>query len=280
MTSTLMPERTAGPRESRPLHFLMSRPDHFEVTYAINPWMDPSATVDRERAVAQWDSLRSAYEAHGHRVDVVPAVPGLPDMVFSANAGVAFGSTVVVARFTFAERQGESVAYGKWFRDRGYETVIEASSENEGEGDFLSVGRLMLAGTGFRTTLAAHHEVREAIDMPVISLQLVDPRFYHLDTALFVLDDMTVAYYPPAFSPESRAVLEQLFPDAIIATDADAAVLGLNAVSDGLNVFITAAATDMHAALRERGFNPVGIELSELLKAGGSVKCCTLELHP
>jgi len=116
--------------------------------------------------------------------------------------------------------------------------------------------------------------------MPVVSLELVDPRFYHLDTALAVLDDTTVAYYPPAFSAEARATLRELFPDAIEVTDADANVLGLNVVSDGLNVVMPMAAIGFAEQLRAAGFRPIGVDLSELLKGGGSVKCCTLEVHP
>jgi N-dimethylarginine dimethylaminohydrolase len=121
--------------------------------------------------------------------------------------------------------------------------------------------------------------VQELFGVPVISLQLVDPRFYHLDTALAVLGDHDVAYYPEAFSPGSRAVLQRLFPDAILACEADATVLGLNAVSDGRNVVLPSAATDLANQLRARGYTPVGVDLSELLKAGGSVKCCTLEIR-
>ena len=114
----------------------------------------------------------------------------------------------------------------------------------------------------------------------MVTLELVDPRYYHLDTALAVLDDDTVAYYPAAFSADSRRLLADLYPDAILATDADAEVLGLNAVSDGYHVVLTAAATGLIAKLRERGFDPIGVDLSELFKGGGSVKCCTLELRP
>jgi N-dimethylarginine dimethylaminohydrolase len=150
---------------------------------------------------------------------------------------------------------------------------------NEGEGDFLVVGGLVLAGTGFRTDPGAHDEVQELFGIPVVSLQLVDPRFYHLDTALSVLGESDVAYYPDAFSPGSRAVLQRLFPDAVLASEADAVVLGLNAVSDGRNVVLPTTATDLADQLRERGWNPIGVDLSELLKAGGSVKCCTLEIR-
>ncbi|KAA1422972.1 hypothetical protein FE697_012625 [Mumia zhuanghuii] len=280
---TSAPAESTAPRTTQrgatPRRFLMCRPEHFEVTYAINPWMDPSKPVDTALAVAQWELLRSTYEVLGHQVDLIDPVEGLPDMVYAANGGVVYAGKAMAARFTYAERQPEGAAYQAWFERAGFRPTIQAASTNEGEGDFLVVGRIILAGTGFRTSVDAHHEVREFFGAPVISLELVDPRYYHLDTALAALDDHTIAYYPPAFSPASNAILRQLFPDAIIATDADAEVLGLNAVSDGHNVVLTDKAVHLHERLRERGFNPVGVDLSELLKGGGSVKCCTLEVR-
>jgi N-dimethylarginine dimethylaminohydrolase len=160
----------------------------------------------------------------------------------------------------------------------GYQPVC-TRYVNEGQGDLLIVGSIMLAGYGFRTDRRAHDEIATVMDMPIVSLELVDPRFYHLDTALAVLDDDTIAYYPPAFSDESRRRLRELFPDAIEVATADAYVLGLNAVSDGLNVVLPASATGFAEQLRQAGFQPIGVDLSELLKGGGSVKCCTLEVY-
>ncbi|MFE6967876.1 dimethylargininase [Isoptericola sp. NPDC057653] len=275
------PERTATPRQ-----FLMCPPTYFDVVYEINPWMDLSVPVDTGRALAQWEHLRATYEAYGHRVDVIEAVPGLPDMVYAANGGVMVGGRALAARFTYPERRPEGVAYEKWFAGAGdgVTSLGQAAEQNEGEGDLLLAGDVMLAGTGFRTSRTAHAEVAALLGVEVVTLELVDPRYYHLDTALAVLDagaaPATIAYLPEAFTPASRAVLAERYPDAILATPEDAAVLGLNAVSDGRHVFLTDRATGMHARLRERGFEPVGVDLSELLKGGGSVKCCTLELRP
>ncbi|GAA5078750.1 arginine deiminase-related protein [Nocardia iowensis] len=257
----------------------MCRPDYFEVTYSINPWMDPTEPVDRSLALLQWETLRATYEEYGHKVDVVPGVPGLPDMVFAANGGLIIGDRAMSAKFTHPERAAEGPAYHRWFAQHGLAGLVDAKEVNEGEGDFLLVGDRMLAGMGFRSSLAAHQEVAQHFSRPVVSLELVDPRFYHLDTVLLPLDDTTIAYFPPAFSPASQAVLTELYPDAIVATDADAEVLGLNGVSDGFNVFLSDKATTLIESLRTRGYNPVGIDMSELLKAGGSVKCCTLEVH-
>jgi N-dimethylarginine dimethylaminohydrolase len=257
----------------------MCRPEHFAVEYAINPWMDVTAGADRDLAVAQWEILRRTYLALGHEVELIDPEPGLPDMVFAANGGLVFEGAALGARFTHPERRAEGPAYLRRLGTLDLTSVTEPVHVNEGEGDFLVVGDLVLAGTGFRTDPGAHTEVQELFGVPVVSLQLVDPRFYHLDTALAVLGDSEIAYFPGAFSPGSRAVLQRLFPDAVLATETDAVVLGLNAVSDGRNVVLPSAATELAEQLRAQGWNPVGVDLSELLKAGGSVKCCTLEIR-
>lgn len=266
-------------RRPRPRRYLMTRPDHFAVRYAINPWMNPSAGTDTALAIRQWEELRATYRRLGHRVDVAEAVPGLPDMVYAANGALSTSDCTVGARFAYPQRAGEAEEYARWLEAHGLGPVYRSQHVNEGEGDFLVVGGQILAGTGFRTSPAAHAEVADVTGLPVVSLDLVDPRFYHLDTALAVLDDQTVAYYPGAFSITSQATLALLFPDAVIADEADAAVLGLNAVSDGRHVVLTAAAPGLAGQLAERGFVPVPVDLSELLKGGGGVKCCTLELR-
>ncbi|MCT7658222.1 dimethylargininase [Mycobacterium deserti] len=266
-------------RRARRRHYAMTAPTFFAVEYAINPWMDMSASVDTHSALNQWETLRQTYKELGHTVETIEPVAGLPDMVYAANGGLLVGGKAVVAKFAYPQRDGESAAYAEWMTRHGYQPV-ETRHTNEGQGDLLVVGSILLAGHGFRTDRRAHDEIASIVGMPVVSLELVDPRFYHLDTALTVLDDSTVAYYPPAFSDASRAILRDLFPDAIEVADADADVLGLNAVSDGLNVVLPAAATGYADQLRRAGFRPIGVDLSELLKGGGSIKCCTLEVHP
>ena len=277
MTVLVPAPRTS--RTARPRRYLMCAPEHFEVSYAINPWMDPTGVVDRARALTQWGALRQAYLDLGHEVELIRPEPGLPDMVFAANGGLVVEGRALGARFAYAERQPEGPAYLAWLAEAGLKGAVDAVHVNEGEGDFLVVGGVILAGTGFRTDPGAHAEVQELFGLPVISLTLVDPRYYHLDTALAVLDDSNVAYYPGAFSEGSREVLRRLFPDAVLASAEDASVLGLNAVSDGRNVVLASAAVELAATLRDRGYTPIGIDLSELLKAGGGAKCCTLEIR-
>ncbi|MFB6437645.1 dimethylargininase [Streptomyces sp. NPDC056411] len=266
-------------RTALPRRLLMCRPSHFDVHYSINPWMHPEKPVDAELALAQWETLRALYEELGHTVELIDPLDGLPDMVFAANGATVVDGKVFGARFRHVERTAEGPAYLDWFRDQGYQELCWPEFINEGEGDYLLVGRRLLAGTGFRTDPRSHAEAQEFFGVPITGLTLVNPEFYHLDTALAVLSDSEVMYYPAAFTPGSRAVLRELYPDAILATEADAAVFGLNAFSDGHNVLLPQAATHLIDALRERGFAPRGVDLSELLKAGGSVKCCTLELR-
>lgn len=282
MTATLpRPTRVGTRRRATPRTYLMCRPEHFAVEYAINAWMDTSVPVDAGLAVRQWDGLRQAYERLGHTVHVLEPEPGLPDMVYAANGAFSVGGTVYGARFAHAERAAEAVVHRRWYAERGWHRFVAGEHTNEGEGDFAYVpGRdLVLAGHGFRTEPRAHAEAQDVLGRPVVGLHLVDPRFYHLDTALFVLDDDTVCYFPGAFSAGSQAVLARLFPAAVLADEADAVVFGLNAVSDGLHVVLPAEARRLAAVLVERGYVPVPVELSEMVKGGGSVKCCTAELR-
>ena len=262
-----------------PRRYLMCRPTHFAVTYRINPWMDPTAPYDTALAVAQWETLRQTFLDLGHTVDLIEGLPGLPDMVFAANGGTVIDGKALAVQFRDAERADEGPAYKAWFEAAGFPT-FDSKNTNEGEGDILLAGEFVLAGTGFRTAHAAHAEVQEVFGRPVITLQLVDPAYYHLDTALCVLDERNIAYLPSAFSPGSQAVLRQLFPDAVLATAADAEVLGLNAVSDGRTVVLPVQATALTAALQAAGYETVGVDVSELRKAGGGPKCCTLEVRP
>ncbi|MFI5534011.1 dimethylargininase [Kitasatospora sp. NPDC051853] len=273
-----MAAASSAVRTARRRHYLMCPPTHFTVRYAINPWMDPARPVDTSLAVRQWAALRDVLRALGHHVEEVPPEQGLPDMVFAANAATVVDDHALIATFRHPERAPESEAFHRWFREHGYRTS-RARDLNEGEGDHLLTDDTILAAEGFRTSHRSHRETAERFGRPLVSLQLVDPRFYHLDTALAVLDDREIAYYPGAFSADSRSLLSRLFPTALLATEEDAAVLGLNAVCDGRNVVLPAAATTLAGRLAERGFTPVGVELGELLKGGGGPKCCTLELR-
>lgn len=257
---------------------LMCRPEHFTVVYRINPWMDPQVPTDTALAVRQWQTLHDTYVGLGFDVHLIDPEAGLPDMVYAANGGFVIDGIAYGASFTYPERQPEGPAYMRWFADAGFDVRVP-DEVNEGEGDFLLVGERILAGTGFRSASDSHAEVARVFGREVVTLELVNPSFYHLDTAIAVLDDQNIAYLPSAFSDEGNRVLRELYPDAILVSEEDAAVLGLNSFSDGYNVVIASRATGFERQLRERGYNPIGVDLSELLLGGGGVKCCTLELR-
>ena len=257
---------------------LMCRPEYFTVSYRINPWMHPDEPTDTSLALKQWTALYDTYRSLGFTIQLIDPIEGLPDMVYAANGGFVLDGIAYGAKFHYPERQPEGPAYMDWFRDNDFE-VAEPQETNEGEGDFLLVGDVILAASGFRSDTSSHQEIATVYGRKVISLSLINPSFYHLDTALAVIDPETIAYLPSAFDESSLEILRERYPDAIIATEEDAAILGLNSFSDGHNVVIAEKAVTFAKDLRERGYNPLGVDLSELLLAGGGVKCCTLELR-
>ncbi|CAH0206158.1 dimethylargininase [Microbacterium sp. Bi128] len=280
-------ESETNERVQQHRRYLMCRPEHFTVSYSINPWMEPSRPTDTDLAVRQWQSLYDTYVSLGHEIELIDPVEGLPDMVYTANGGFVIDGVAYGPKFRFRERADEAPAFIDWFAANGFQ-VAEPVEVNEGEGDFLLVGNTILAGTGFRSTGDSHREVGEVFSREVVSLTLTDPRFYHLDTAIAVLDPVegpggvekaNIAYLPNAFDERSQAILRERYPDAIRVSDADGAVFGLNSASDGKNVIISPRAKGFEAQLRERGYTPVLVDLSELLLGGGGIKCCTLELR-
>jgi N-dimethylarginine dimethylaminohydrolase len=256
----------------------MCPPGYFAVEYAINPWMHPDVPVSTGGAMSQWQRLQETFLQLGHTVRTIDPLPGLPDMVFAANGATVIGGTALGARFRHPQRAAEASAYLSWLVRNGYRAA-EPDAVNEGEGDIIAADRVIFAGHGFRTDPSIAAQVGRLFGLPVISLRLVDPRFYHLDTALCVLDPDTVAYYPAAFDDAGRAALAGHFRELIEAKDEDAEVLGLNAISDGRHVVLPAQAAGLAAQLADKGFEPVGVDMSEFLKAGGGPKCCTLELR-
>jgi N-dimethylarginine dimethylaminohydrolase len=271
--------RTSGQergRTARTRSYLMCPPEFFTVEYAINPWMNPDQPADPALALRQWQGLRDAFLRLGHTVHTIDPLPGLPDMVFAANGATVIDGQVLGARFRYPQRAAEGPAYLGWFAESGY-PVTAPRLVNEGQGDIVFDGHTILAGHGFRTDAGFAHELGARYDLPVLSLRLVDPRFYHLDTALCVLDADTAAYYPAAFDDAGRATLISHFAELIEAKDEDAEVLGLNAISDGRHVVLPRQAAGLARQIADQGFKPVPVDMSEFLKAGGGPKCCTLE---
>jgi N-dimethylarginine dimethylaminohydrolase len=278
--TTTMPRVSSPPtsRSATPKTVLMCQPEYFRVSYSINPWMHPENPTDTPKALTQWKALRDTYQQLGFDVHLIDPVEGLPDMVYSANGGLVIDGVAYSARFRHSERAAEAGHYLDWFSSRGF-SPVEAREVNEGEGDFLPVGQTILAAHGFRSDLTSHRELEQLFQREVVSLRLVRPDFYHLDTALAVLDDATISYLPQAFDEASQEVLADRFPDAIIASESDARWLGLNLFSDGRSVVMAAQATGLADDIRSRGFDVYGVDMSELLLGGGGVKCCTLELR-
>lgn len=265
------------------IRFLMCPPNHYDVDYVINPWMEGNIhKSSRDRAVEQWQKLHHVLKERTI-VDLVEPQVGWPDMVFTANAGLVLGNNVVLSRFLHKERQGEEPHFKKWFIDCGY-TVHELPKELpfEGAGDALldREGRWLWAGYGFRSELDSHPYIAKWLDIEVVSLRLMDERFYHLDTCFCPLTGGYLLYYPPAFDSYSNRLIEmRVSPEKRIAIEeADAINFACNAVNIDKVVVINKVSEGLKECLAEVGFEVVETPLTEFLKAGGAAKCLTLRV--
>ncbi len=261
----------------------MCPPDHYDVDYVINPWMEGNIhKSSRDRAVDQWQKLHHIIKEHAI-VDLVQPQPGVPDMVFTANAGLVLGDNVVLSRFYHKERQGEEPYFKAWFESQGY-TVYELPKDLpfEGAGDALldREGRWLWAGYGFRSELDSHPYIAKWLDIEVISLRLMDERFYHLDTCFCPLSGGYLLYYPPAFDSYSNRMIEmRVAPEKRIAiAEADAVNFACNAVNIDSVVIMNKASDNLKQRLAKAGFQVIETPLTEFLKAGGAAKCLTLRV--
>jgi lysine-ketoglutarate reductase/saccharopine dehydrogenase-like protein (TIGR00300 family) len=265
------------------VRILMCPPHHYEVDYVINPWMEGNVhRSSRERAEEQWTELYQILKTYA-TVDLVEPQLGWPDMVFTANAGLVLGDTVVLSRFFHPERQGEEPHFQQWFESQGYKVhTLPKSLPFEGAGDALldRAGRWLWAGYGFRSELDSHPYLAEWLDIEVLSLRLVDPRFYHLDTCFCPLTDGYLLYYPPAFDAYSNHLIElRVPPEKRIAIDeVDAVRFACNAVNVDRVLVLNQISEGLKQVLGERGFTVVETPLTEFLKAGGAAKCLTLRV--
>jgi len=259
----------------------MCEPRYFDVVYEINPWMDVGNRPDKGLAVSQWERLKRTYLDLGAEVELVEPQPGLPDMVFTANAGLVYGKKFIPSRFKFKERQGEEPAFIRWFADRGYQIAeLPPSLSFEGEADrILRHGKILVAN-GFRTDADVAYEVGKLLGTDVLRVRLVDPRFYHLDTCLAYFEEGdTVLYYPGAFDEESREKIKTEFPRAIEAEEDEALKYVCNSINVGQIVVVNAGCPKAQAALEAAGYRTATLDMSEFLKSGGSIKCLTLRLE-
>jgi ornithine--oxo-acid transaminase len=266
----------------------MCPPRLYNVNYVINPWMSGNLhAASRELAAEQWHRLYAAVSQVAD-VEIVEPQPGSPDMVFTANAGLlftdAFGeSQVALSSFFHPERQGEEPHFRQWFEENGY-SVLPISRETpfEGEGDalFSEDGARLWVGYGPRTLQSSHQALRSAWDVEVVGLELIDPRFYHLDTCFAPLAEGCVMYFPDAFSAESVRAIDAYYPaeKRIVVQEADAVRFACNAVNVGQTIILNRIGDDLAAALAAHGFDVVQVDLSEFLRAGGAAKCLVMKL--
>lgn len=268
--------------------FLMCAPDHFEVAYVINPWMEGHVAHGRNPvAVQQWHGL-AAKLASVATVERLPAAPGVPDMVFTANAGLVLGKVFVPSRFLHPQRQAEEPHFAAWFAQQGYTVrFLPPDMVFEGAGDALLDRRLPLLwlGYGHRSEEACLPLLQDWLTIEIQPLKLVSPYFYHLDTCFCPLQDGYLLYYPDAFDAASQAVIAERVPERyrIAVSDADARNFACNAVNCGSHVFLNRASGALIATLEAAGFSVHQTPLSEFMKAGGGAKCLSLrldEVHP
>lgn len=259
---------------------LMCAPTHFDIEYEINPWMDVSNQVNTNEAAKQWQKLYKIYtETLGWEVELIDPVQGLPDMVFTANGALVIDGKIALPTFRAPDRQPETAYFKKWFEEQGYREFLQPKYDFEGEGDALVWNDFIFAGYPWRSDKAAHMELAGFFGKKVLDIQLSDARFYHLDTCLTIVSEDTVALWPKAFTEESLKLIRETVPNVIEASDDDALVYGLNAMSDGKKIVVPEGANGLIESYRKNGMEVFPTPISEFQKSGGGVKCLTLELR-
>jgi len=258
---------------------LMCPPDHYKIDYEINPWMNRSVGTDPAQSKTQWWALHDAIQSLGAQVERMRPISGLPDMVFTANAGLVYRDIFVSSRFRYGVRQGETPHFNQWASVHGFDLINPPPGHDfEGAGDALFVGDTLYGGYGFRSKAKSHLWVGQLLNVEVLPLELVDPRYYHLDTCFCPLDASSAIYYPGAFDEYGRSVLRERIPRLIEVSPEEAVSFSCNAVVIGRTVLLNAGAPKLAQSLREAGFQVIGLPLTEFIKAGGSAKCLTLRL--
>lgn len=263
--------------------FLMCPPTFFDVTYVINPWMEGHVEgVERNLAQAQWKALHDALSARAE-VELIDPASGLPDMPFTANAGVVLGNVFVPSRFSHAERRGEESHFERWFGEAGFRVLSPPEGlafEGAGDALFDRSESLLWMGHGHRTDRACAEVLQDMLDVEVVALKLTDARFYHLDTCFCPLQGGYLMYYPGAFDDESQARIEARVPAQrrLAVSEHDAAAFACNAVDVGGTVIINRSSEPLDQGLRAFGYETMELPLGEFMKSGGSAKCLTLRL--
>lgn len=257
---------------------LLCPPVYFDVKYEINPWMNVQIAPAPQRAADQWRVLHHTLIRLGANVCYVNPEPGNPDLVFTANAGLVKGDKVILSSFKHKERQGEEGIFQKWFEENGFNVIRLNSGSFEGEGDALYAGDKLIVGYGFRSDYAAYDQVEDILaPKQMIRCELINPKFYHLDTCFCPLNDKLALFHRAAFSPESVKKLEDNM-ELIEVVDQDAERFICNTVVLGTDLVMPAGCNHTYKVLEARGFKCFGVELDEFLKGGGSAKCLSLIL--
>jgi N-dimethylarginine dimethylaminohydrolase len=261
-------------------NILMCPPKYFDIEYEINPWMKLTDQPSDLTADEQWQKLYQLYKQKlNWNVNLIEPVKNLPDMVFATDCCLMIDGKIMLSRFRYPERQPESDQYRKWFLSNGFSQIKQPEHVFEGGGDTMAIGDKIIAGYGFRSDLESHKELEDFFTREVISLKIVDPFFYHMDTSLAVLNDDTVAFYPGAIDVASQELLRSKIPNCIEATLEEAKGFGLNAVSDGKTIITSDANQTLLDKYRQAGFEVIPTPILEFRKSGGGVKCLTLELR-
>jgi N-dimethylarginine dimethylaminohydrolase len=258
---------------------LLCPPDFYGIEYEINPWMDLTHKADTRAASGQWGKLRKTLLSVGCEVDLIEARPGLPDMVFTANAGLVFKQEFIRANFRYPQREGEAKPFEEWFSTHRYETVsLPQDLIFEGEGDALFCGEVLFCGYHFRSDIQSHQWLGTHLGCLVISVELVDPRFYHLDTCFCPLSGSTAIWYPPAFDEYGQAAIRAHVHDLIDVSPGEAFHFACNAIVLGKDLVMPSGCPELAETLSQRGFRWHDLDMSEFMKAGGACKCLTLFL--
>ena len=260
-------------------HILMCPPDHYGIEYEINPWMSRSRQSDREVAQQQWRDLRAIIESTGAKVSTLDPVPGLPDLVFTANAALIYRRWAVLSHFRHTQRQGEEPYDATWLEQHGFH--VQHAPEGvffEGAGDALFCGDTLFAGYRIRSDARGHQRIGEQLGVRVIPLELVDGYYYHLDTCFCPLAPGRAIYFPGAFDDYGQRALGDLVPELVPVDEAEARRFACNAVVIGNTVITNSGCPRLQSQLRSLGFEPRETPLDEFVKSGGSAKCLTLRL--
>jgi N-dimethylarginine dimethylaminohydrolase len=262
-----------------PPTILMCPPDFYGIEYEINPWMNRQRGADVAAAREQWGLLQAAIVAAGARVELLPARPRLPDLVFTANAGLVHRDTVYLSRFRHAARQGETPVDREWFESHGFACrELPQRLDFEGAGDALFCGETLVGGYIIRSDARAMQWLAAEIGCPVLPVQLVDPRYYHLDTCFCPLRPDLAIWHPSAFDEYGQVALQGAAFELLPVHPEEAARFACNAVAIGRRVILNTGCPQLTRSLEQRGFEIVATPLDEFIKAGGSAKCLTLRL--